>query len=143
MFLGRYPTLKRWAILICPSGTGTLFRSAFMGNLRAGKCNFTAEARRTQRRHAEEILFICAILMDSTAAAHQGSRRRVGNRSPKKGRYEAEKPGAPASLPASQQARIHAGRDAGAPGAGTVRSLTVSIGFGKVALSKPTPRFWR
>src|SRR5207302_1299705 len=99
------------------------------------------EGRREDTR--KKFCFMCAILMDSTAAAHYCRRRREEKRSPKKGRYEAEKPAAPTSLPASQPARIHAGRDAGAPGAGTARSLTVSIGFGKVALSKPIGQFWR
>ena len=52
-------------------------------------------------------------------------------------RRAADAPGASASLLASQQARNHAGRDAGAPGAGTVRWQTLTARYGMRQKGRP------
>ena len=59
-------------------------------------------------------------LNQPTSKLENCSRRHEENTASGTDGHEADEPGAPASLPASQQARIRAGRDAGAPGAGTV-----------------------
>src|SRR5205085_8234453 len=57
-------------------------------------------------------------LNQPTSKLENCSRRHEENTASGTDGHEADEPGAPASLPASQQARIQAGRDAGAPGAG-------------------------